>query len=93
MGGRGRSATPHALPARGFIRWHGAKVQQRSRALYGAAPRTIPGAVLKVGLRRTLAAGEAPQAVAQMQLAVLGAADHSPEVAARRADGLAFGSD
>ena len=28
-----------------------------------------------------------------MQLAILGAADHSPEVASRRAYGLAFGSD
>ena len=36
---------------------------------------------------------EAPEAVAQVELAVLGAADHSPEVASRRADGLAFGGD
>src|SRR5512132_4351356 len=40
-----------------------------------------------------LAASKAPQAVAQVQLAVLGAADHAPEVASRRAAGLAFGSD
>ncbi len=46
-----------------------------------------------VGSLGTLAPGEAPQAVAQVELAVLGAAGHSPEVAARRADGLAFGGD
>ena len=46
-----------------------------------------------VGSRCTLAPGEAPEAVAQVQLAVLGAADHSPEGASRRANGLAFGGD
>jgi hypothetical protein len=46
-----------------------------------------------VGSWGTLAPGEAPQAIAQVQLAVPGAAGHAPEVAARRVDGLAFGSD
>ena len=38
----------------------------------------------------TLEPGEAPEAVAPKQLAVAGATDHAPEVASRRADGLAF---
>src|SRR5512132_2413555 len=46
-----------------------------------------------VGGWRTVAPGEAPKSGAQVQLAVLGAADHSPEIASRRADGLAFGGD
>src|SRR5512132_3375220 len=46
-----------------------------------------------VGSLGTLAPGEAPEAVAQVELAVPGAVGHSPEVAARRADGLAFSGD
>ena len=46
-----------------------------------------------VGSLRTVATGEAPEAIAKVELTILGAADHSPEVASRRADVLAFGGD
>jgi hypothetical protein len=38
-------------------------------------------------------AGKAPEAIAQVEFAVPGAAGHSPEVASRRVDGFAFGSN
>src|SRR5512147_1571896 len=37
--------------------------------------------------------GQSVEAAQQVQLTVLGAADHAPEVASRRTDGLPFGGD